>query len=456
MRYFSGSLDELNRARESGQYPSVNGKRESQVRKRPGSLLDERFDGFLRFPVASCDCIAVPVENPKVSEQASDADFGECGPGYTLVNVSDEDGNVFLVAEAESDWKQFRQAAETGIEDSLFKLGSPLFLDHYDPDMENVRHLGLSDLLPNPRWFGNGENALNCIALAGDPQVLIDETGMRFDKGRWGASATVHAGLRGATAAVHARVLEKMPPLFHSDKEYLPSKTYREDYASALASMEKALRQSCHVDTYKEGFSVLVAVDSDFRLVVFKNSLQLIRRVAELWEIFKSVNEMRPNGSKSAGEWWDYCCWRQLRKEGWGTKHHLEPVTLVIPKGHALIFSSWLLHAGAEWQEGDVSGYNRMHFYFTKEELKGMTSVFMQDREGVKPGGPEEKDGEEKDGVSFSPALHFLPVPEESGASAPLLPQWIAASTKEKLKTLRPRPASESGGAGRRRRCGAE
>ncbi len=80
--------------------------------------------------------------------------------------------------------------------------------------------------------------------------------------------------MRAATAAVHARVLEKMPPnLFHRDPEYEQSKTYQEDYASALASMEKALRQGSHIDTYKEGFSVLVAVDSNFRLVVFKNSL---------------------------------------------------------------------------------------------------------------------------------------------------------------------------------------
>ena len=136
---------------------------------------------------------------------------------------------------------------------------------------------------------------------------------------------------------------------------------------------------------------------------------------------------MYPPGDATAGEWWDYCCWKQLRKEGWGSERQLEPVTLVIPKGHALIFSSWLLHAGAEWQEGDLPGYNRMHFYFTKEELKGMTSVFMQDREG------------EKCGTSFSPALHFLPVPEESGDSAALLPKWVSAETGLKTQALRPR-----------------
>ncbi len=56
-----------------------------------------------------------------------------------------------------------------------------------------------------------------------------------------------------------------------------------------------------------------------------------------------------------------------------------------------------------------MSDYSRMHFYFTKTELEEMNSVFMQDREGAR--GPN-------GGVSFSPALHFLPVPEESWESA--------------------------------------
>jgi hypothetical protein len=45
-----------------------------------------------------------------------------------------------------------------------------------------------------------------------------------------------------------------------------------------------------------------------------------------------------------------------VENEGWGKDHRLEPVTLVIPKGQALIFSTWLLHAGAEGQDRDMSG----------------------------------------------------------------------------------------------------
>ncbi len=151
-------------------------------------------------------------------------------------------------------------------------------------------------------------------------------------------------------------------------------------------------------------------------------------------------------------EWWDFCCWRQLQKEGWGEVCLLEPVTLVIPKGHALIFSTWLLHAGAEWEVGDVSGYNRMHFYFTKHVIEKMSSVFMQDRMGA------------KNDTSFSPALHFLPQPEEPGSEAVVLKQWVQASVQESRSRLRShsgkRSSSSAGGCQgassvqpRKRRC---
>ena len=133
-----------------------------------------------------------------------------------------------------------------------------------------------------------------------------------------------------------------------------------------------------------------------------------------------------------AADWWDYCCWRQLQKEGWGTERCLNPVTLVIPKGHALIFSTWLLHAGAEWKAGDTCGYNRMHFYFTKYAISSMSSVFMQDRAGQKP---------EEEGRSFSPALHFLPLPTKDwkAAGARVLPKWVAVETAERVSGLRDR-----------------
>jgi hypothetical protein len=388
-----------------------------------------KSNGYLKYPVASCDSAIAAVKHLTASDLAREEHFDEDGCGYALVQLcqqGDANANVFCSdPQARSDWDKFREDAEQGINGSHLNYGQPLFLDHYDEDMENRRHLGRLGSLKRQRT-GDGRNVLLCGHLAGDPTILIDESGMRFDYARWGAQADTHSGLSAAAAVVHSLVVDKMPPQFQNDDEYRQSKTYKADYASALATMEHALRQNSHVDTYKEGFSVLVAVDSDFRLVVFENSLQLIRRVIQLWEIFKAGHKMSPGGV-GEDEWWDYCCWRQLQKEGWGTDRRLEPVTLVIPKGHALIFSSWLLHAGAEWQVGDVTGYNRMHFYFTKHPIESMKSVFMQDRMGV------------KSDTSFSPCLHFLPQPEEPGSEAVVLKQWVLANVEETLATLRPK-----------------
>jgi hypothetical protein len=427
----------MEQARRTRQYPPCADKRESQFRKRPGSLMKDR-EGCLKYPVASADYASAPVEHPTAYEMAREEDFddkvGACG--FTMVNLCGQASEVNeilpLGSSARAAWVQFRGDAEGGIEDSgHLNHGAPLFLDHFDPEMEDVKHLALSKLQSNLRYqTHNGcQNELLCVKLAGDPSILIDQTGMRFDKSRWGAPANSHPGLSTAAAVIHSRVVEKMPPQFKRDEKYQPSKTYKEDHASALATMEGALRQNSHVDTYEEGFSALVAIDSDFRLVVFKNSLQLIRRVAQLWEIYESANRLSPHGA-GPEEWWDYCCWRQLQNEGWGRDRRLEPVTLVIPKGHALIFSTWLLHAGAEWQDIDMSGYNRMHFYFVKKVIDKMQSVFMQDRAGAK-------------GPSFSPALHFLPLPDEPGTTAAVLPQWLAATTFE-MRNKRRKPTGSA------------
>ena len=67
-----------------------------------------------------------------------------------------------------------------------------------------------------------------------------------------------------------------------------------------------------------------------------------------------------------------------------------------------------------------------MHFYFTKTPLLRMQSVFMQDRSGLK-------------GTSFSPALHFLPLPDAPGSTAAVLPLWKETEVAERLAGLRRR-----------------
>ena len=432
--YFDGDALEMYQAREMGLYPPCGGKRESQYRARPGSLLKPSLDGYLPFPVASADYAKAPHERPQVfgTAREEDFEFTDNACGYTLVNLCDpaaistiENSDVFYGnPAARAGWLAVGATAGNGSDGTQLQLGTPLFIDHFDDTFESKKHLNMSAWLKEPTSVGH----LQCKALATSaeyPSILIDESGMRFDNARWGAPAKSHPGLNSSAAAVHALVVNKMPPQFHEEDSYRPTRTYKEDHASALATMEKALRQCFHVDTYEEGFSVLVAVETDFRLVVLKGSLQLIRRVAQLWEIYTATGSRSPSGAPPE-EWWDYCCWRQLQREGWGTTRCLGPVTLSIPKGHALIFSTWLLHAGAEWQEGDMSGYNRMHFYFTKTPLLRMQSVFMQDRSGLK-------------GTSFSPALHFLPLPDAPGSTAAVLPLWKETEVAERLAGLRRR-----------------
>ena len=101
----------------------------------------------------------------------------------------------------------------------------------------------------------------------------------------------------------------------------------------------------CH---RRPGYSALVALESGFDLIILKNSLALIERVAELWDEFW---RMGPDGVYSAAsvpvwahnlpglndmEWFNYVCWKQLDHEGWGRSEgkKLVPVRIQVPKGH--------------------------------------------------------------------------------------------------------------------------
>jgi len=431
-KYFLGRKETLDACRRNSEYPPCSNRRESQYRKRPGSLMKPRLNGFLQHPVQNHDYLPAETETVPVLDKARKHDFARNGQGFSIVNLCESEhgngvdggrgGDLFHgAADARLAWDRFRTKQKN--------TGQPLFLDHYDAGNECKQYLGkIAGCTSHSGHAGS--------TLAGDPAIIIDESGLRFDPGRVTASAKSDADLNTAAAFLHQKVLARMPPQFDHPK-YAPSRTYREDHASALATMAKALRQGFHVDTYIEGFSALVAVESDFRVIVFKNSLALIRRVAELWKIYDEGGRHSPQGV-DVGDWWDFCCWRQLQKEGWGSTCFLEPRTLVVPRGHALIFSTWLLHAGAEWEQGDFSGYNRIHFYLTPFLIESsMQSVRMQDR------APNPSSGL----GSFSPALHFFPLPPQPGSSAPLLPKWITREVDDKQKILRSN--KEKGGRGK-------
>ena len=421
--YFLGRKEDLEERIKTGEYLTCAKHRESQFRKRPGSLLKENLNGYLRRPVQNRDFVFAETETITVHFKAREEDFAQADTvtGFSIVNLCEPgDGSSDDLFRdraqdgigARAAWVRFRQNASAG-DDQKVSAGGPLFLDHFDPANECKQHIG--KVKPD-----------NCETLAGDPAILIDETGMRFDPARVGLSAKEDTDLSATAAFVHQKLMSRMPPQF-DEAAYNPSRTYREEHASALATMEKALRQGFHVDTHIEGFSALVAVESDFRVIVFKNSLALTRRVVELWNIYDKGGRHSPQGVDQ-GEWWDFCCWRQLQKEGWGQTRFLEPRTLIVPKGHALIFSTWLIHAGAEWdsEQGDFPGYNRIHFYLTPYLIDRLHSVRMHEQAPDPSLGP-----------SFSPALHFYPLPVALGFAAPVLPKWFERAVQERKRTLR-------------------
>ena len=118
----------------------------------------------------------------------------------------------------------------------------------------------------------------------------------------------------------------------------------------------------------------------------------------------------------------------------------LKAVTVVIPKGCAMIFSTWVIHCGAEWSNGDFVGYNRVHFYMTPFFVNAdATSVNMHRRDAEHQGKFGES-GKEAGGdyeISFSPALHFLPAPNNCSGNESEPPHWTTQSEEQKIQRLR-------------------
>ena len=97
--------------------------------------------------------------------------------------------------------------------------------------------------------------------------------------------------------------------------------TYRAAHAAALATMEEALRQPAHVDTLREGFSVLVAVESEVKVVVLQGSRELVKRIGELWQSWVEGGKQHPEGVE-AEDWWDFVAGDNFqRRDGEQTKN---------------------------------------------------------------------------------------------------------------------------------------
>lgn len=237
-----------------------------------------------------------------------------------------------------------------------------------------------------------------------------------YDHNRTGVRATKNACLDDYCRKVHEKLDTAIPEPFRSSAKYQPFRKYRSDIASALRSMENALRQPLHTDTSeKEALSALVATRGSFRLLVVKNSLALIRRIAQMRAQWLRSGRPVPKGMSKDGlkaeQWFDSSCYAQLRREGWGMEgdeeKRLDIFSVTVEEGSAIIFSTWLLHAGAEFSPGDIACFNRIHFYLVWWPVIGKYKTTNIHRTMV-----------EADGMNFSPALHFVPKPDPSLAPA--------------------------------------
>ena len=193
--------------------------------------------------------------------------------------------------------------------------------------------------------------------------------------------------------------------------------TIRSQIASALISLENALRQPFHSDTAeREALSALVAMRGSFKLIIVKNSLALNRRIAQMRAQWLQAGRPVPEGIPKSGlkteVWFDQACYAQLRREGWGLQgsgdKQLELFTVLVEERNAIVFSTWLFHAGHEFSEGDLELFNRIHYYLVWWPIIGEFKTTNNHTGMV-----------EDEGLNFSAGLHFFPRPSPRGPPMP-------------------------------------
>jgi len=444
--FWDGPLEELTTAIEQDEYPVRY--EEQKCRARPGSTLmwwtnlpkkspktwgqykqqykPRRTTGKRTFekirsgsdpfyPIMNMEKAPAAPAALSFEEELNEDDFQKEAKGYGGIRLVPNDQHV-LASTSDQSSKILNSWVAVG---SALPSFNSMFLDHaHTSEAEWISRLGIpSDDL---------------LELSGD--YMIKSPGVRYDPNRRMLNATQNDDLNKVAEFLHKLIAPRMPAQFHDYEHRF--KTYCASHAAALATMEGALRQPAHVDTHREGYSVLVAVESDVKVVVLEGSRALVQRIDELWKLWVKGGRHHPEGVKCE-DWWDFVAWRQLSKEGWGKGGKvLKAVTVVIPKGCALVFSTWVMHCGAEWSYGDFVGCNRVHFYMTPFFVnKDASSVNMHSREPELPG----KSGGGDYQISFSPALHFLPAPNVNcSVNEEALPTvWLSKKQEEKIKRLR-------------------
>ena len=228
-----------------------------------------------------------------------------------------------------------------------------------------------------------------------------------YDENRRALRALKIPKLSAICKNVHMCVQSALTNTYSRGSRYAPYKRYSRKIASTILTRKGSVRQPFHTDTdLIEGISALAAMNGAFKLIILKNSVHLIRRIAQIraqWILSGSQipPELNRSDRDAVEKWFDDSCYAQLVREGWGTKHQLEAYTVTVPEKAVIVFSTWLLHCGHEYVDEDLQIFNRIHLYLLPFNIQQRFSTVRMHRTKV-----------DKDGLSFSTALHFVPHPQ--------------------------------------------
>jgi hypothetical protein len=260
----------------------------------------------------------------------------------------------------------------------------------------------------------NKESRITIVDSVKNLKLSLDkEENVTYDNNRRALRAADDVKLSAICRKLHKCVQNILRKLYRNDERYEAFNVYNKKIASALLTLKGAQRQPVHCDTSEvEGISALLAMNGPFKFILVQNSVQLIRRIAQMRAQWLNCGRPVPEGisrddATQVERWFDDSVYAQLVREGWGSSKQLKTSTIIVPEGAALVFSTWLMHAGNEYTDEDIQLFNRVHLYMLPYNMTYRYNTTNMHRTRV-----------EETGLSFSAALNFLP-----RAQAPLGPE---------------------------------
>lgn len=256
-----------------------------------------------------------------------------------------------------------------------------------------------------------------------DLKITVDKTEhVCYDHNRRAIRARDDVDFNKICKKLHSCVKGVLKGLY-AGEAYKKFQRYSNKIASALLTLKGARRQPIHCDTgEREGLSALLAMNGSFKIIVMKGSVALVRRISQIRASWLKSGRLTPIGidpddKDEVEKWFDAACYAQLVREGWGSGDlKLEPYTILVPEGSALIFSTWLLHSGHEFTSEDLQVFNRVHMYLLPYDIGNDYETINLHRTFVR-----------KFGLPLSPVLHFVPRPtDDELPEAVLLPCLFA------------------------------